>query len=210
MDLRGERVDDLLGDGARVLLLALGEGEGAIGLVIAMRRVGDPDLRLEPALDQPELTRLVEAKPGEVHRVAILVPLSGPNAPVGISLANAASLALVDTGKQGIRLTTGAEFAARDAAPTPVQFNRLMPQARALFPLGERADDKTWLGARPCFPDSRPVIGRAPGQPGLWLAIGHAHWGLTLGPPTGRLLAEMMAGDAPFCDPAPYRAERFL
>lgn len=111
---------------------------------------------------------------------------------------------------QGIRLTTGAEFAARDAAASPVQFDRLMPQARKLFPLGARADDKTWLGARPCFPDSRPVIGRAPGQSGLWLAIGHAHWGLTLGPPTAKLIAEMMAGATPFCDPAPYRAERFL
>lgn len=110
---------------------------------------------------------------------------------------------------QGIRLTTGAEFAARDAAPTPVQFDRLMPKARALFPLGERADDKTWLGSRPCFPDSRPVVGRAPGQKGLWLAIGHAHWGLTLGPVTGKLIAEMMAGETPFCDPAPYAAERF-
>jgi D-lysine oxidase len=117
---------------------------------------------------------------------------------------------LITPMEQGIRLTTGAEFAARDAAPTPVQFDRLMPQARALFPLGERADDKTWLGSRPCFPDSRPVIGRAPGLPGLWLAIGHAHWGLTLGPVTGRLLGEMIAGDQPFCDPAPYRAERFV
>ncbi len=117
---------------------------------------------------------------------------------------------LITPMEQGIRLTTGAEFAARDAAPTPVQFDRLMPKARALFPLGERADDKTWLGSRPCFPDSRPVIGRAPGLPGLWLAIGHAHWGLTLGPATGRLLAEMISGDQPFCDPAPYRAERFL
>jgi len=112
--------------------------------------------------------------------------------------------------EQGIRLTTGVEFARRDAKPTPVQFDRLMPQARELFPLGERVDDKTWLGCRPCFPDSRPVIGRAPGHPGLWLAIGHAHWGLTLGPVTGRLLAEMMTGAQPFCDPAPYRAERFL
>jgi D-amino-acid dehydrogenase len=111
---------------------------------------------------------------------------------------------------QGIRLTTGAEFAARDAPPTPVQFDRLMPKASELFPLGERADEKTWLGSRPCFADSRPVIGRAPHLPGLWLAIGHAHWGLTLGPATGRLIADMMAGVAPFCDPAPYRAERFL
>ncbi len=116
---------------------------------------------------------------------------------------------LITSMEQGIRLTTGAEFAARDAEPTPVQFDRLMPHARELFPLGERADDKTWLGSRPCFPDSRPVIGRAPGLPGLWLAIGHAHWGLTLGPVTGRMIAEMMAGEAPFCDPAPYRAERF-
>ena len=112
--------------------------------------------------------------------------------------------------EQGIRMTTGVEFAARDAAPTPVQFDRIMPFARELFPLGERADDKTWLGRRPAFPDSRPVIGRAPGKPGLWLAIGHAHWGLTLGPATGRLLADMITGGTPYIDPAPYRAERFL
>lgn len=117
---------------------------------------------------------------------------------------------LITPMEQGIRMTTGVEFAARDAKPTPVQFDRLMPKARELFPLGERVDDKTWLGSRPCFPDSRPVIGRAPALAGLWLAIGHAHWGLTLGPATGRLIAEMMAGEAPFCDPAPYRAERFL
>lgn len=111
--------------------------------------------------------------------------------------------------QQGIRLTTGAEIAARDAPPTPRQLERLLPSARALFPLGEALEAQPWLGCRPCFPDSRPVIGPAPGQAGLWLAIGHAHWGLTLGPATGRLLAEMMTGAAPFCDPAPYRAERF-
>jgi D-amino-acid dehydrogenase len=32
---------------------------------------------------------------------------------------------------------------------------------------------------------------------------------LTLGAATGRLLAEMMSGATPFCDPAPYGAERF-
>jgi D-lysine oxidase len=117
---------------------------------------------------------------------------------------------LITPMEQGIRLTTGAEFAARDAAPTPVQFDRLLPAAQALFPLGARADGNTWMGSRPCFPDSRPVIGRAPGLKGIWLAIGHAHWGLTLGPSTGRLIGEMMAGEPPFVDPAPYRAERFL
>ena len=111
--------------------------------------------------------------------------------------------------EQGIRLTTGAEFAARDAPPTPVQFERLLPAARGLFPLGTPLEASPWMGSRPCFPDSRPVIGPAPGQRGLWLAYGHAHWGLTLGAATGRLLAEMMSGATPFCDPAPYAAERF-
>jgi D-lysine oxidase len=111
--------------------------------------------------------------------------------------------------EQGIRLTTGAEFAGRDAKPTPVQFERLLPAARALYPLGEGIEAQPWMGSRPCFADSRPVIGRAPGQPGLWLDYGHAHWGLTLGPVSGRLLAEMITGATPFCDPKPYSAERF-
>ncbi len=112
--------------------------------------------------------------------------------------------------EQGIRLTTGAEFAARDAPPTPVQFERLMPAARELFALGEAVEPQPWMGARPCFADSRPAIGRAPKARGLWLAYGHGHWGLTLGPATGRLLAEMITGTAPFCDPKPYGAERFM
>jgi D-amino-acid dehydrogenase len=111
--------------------------------------------------------------------------------------------------EQGIRITTGVEFAPRDAAPTPVQLDRVLPAARDLFPLGEAVEDEPWLGARPCFADSRPVLGRAPGRPGLWLAYGHGHSGLTLGPVTGRLIAEMMTGATPFCDPAPYAAERF-
>jgi len=111
--------------------------------------------------------------------------------------------------EQGLRLTTGAEFAARDAPPTPVQFDRVMPAAKTLFPLGQAVEAEPWLGRRPCFADSRPVIGPAPGQPGLWLAYGHGHWGLTLGPATGRLIADMITGATPFCDPKPYGAERF-
>jgi D-lysine oxidase len=111
--------------------------------------------------------------------------------------------------EQGIRLTTGVEFAARDAPPTPVQLGRLLPAAESLFPLGEAVEATPWMGSRPCFPDSRPVIGCAPRHHGLWLAFGHAHWGLTLGPVTGRLVAEMMTGAVPFVDPVPYAAERF-
>ncbi|HEX5092181.1 MAG TPA: FAD-dependent oxidoreductase [Burkholderiales bacterium] len=111
--------------------------------------------------------------------------------------------------RRGIRLTTGAEFARRDAMRTPVQLARAEPIARDLFPLAERLDVEPWMGARPCTPDMLPVIGTAPNHAGLWFAFGHAHHGLTLAAVTGRLIAEMATGEAPFVDPAPYAAGRF-
>jgi D-amino-acid dehydrogenase len=110
---------------------------------------------------------------------------------------------------RGMRLTTGAEFALRDAPRTPVQLARAEPIARELFPLAERLDAEPWMGARPCTPDMLPVIGPAPRHAHLWFAFGHAHHGLTLAAVTGRLLAEMIAGEPPFADPAPYSAARF-
>jgi D-amino-acid dehydrogenase len=109
----------------------------------------------------------------------------------------------------GIRLTTGVEFARRDAPATPIQVERALPKARALFPLGDAIDAQPWKGARPCLPDMLPVIGKAPRHAGLWFDFGHQHHGLTLGPVTGRLLAEMMTGETPFADPKPFAVERF-
>lgn len=110
---------------------------------------------------------------------------------------------------RGIRLTTGVEFAASDAPPNEIQLRRCEAIARTLYPLGERLDAGPWLGRRPCLPDMRPVIGPAPHHTGLWFNFGHAHHGLTLGPVTGRLLAEMMTGVPTFTDPAPYSPARF-
>ncbi|WP_143135677.1 NAD(P)/FAD-dependent oxidoreductase, partial [Burkholderia ubonensis] len=111
--------------------------------------------------------------------------------------------------QRGLRLTTGVEIARRHLPPTGVQLDRAERLARPLFGFGERLDPQPWLGFRPCTPDMRPVIGPAPAHRGLWFAFGHNHHGLTLGPVTGRLLAEMMTGETPFTDPSPYRADRF-
>lgn len=110
---------------------------------------------------------------------------------------------------QGVRLTTGVEFASRDSRPNPVQLDRTEPLARQIFPLRRRIEPKPWMGSRPCLPDMRPVIGRGYRHKGLWFAFGHNHHGLTLGPITGRLLAEMITGEPTFTDPAPYGLGRF-
>jgi D-amino-acid dehydrogenase len=111
---------------------------------------------------------------------------------------------------RGIRLTTGAEFAMRDAAPSPIQLGRAEKAAHEIFPLGERRDAEPWKGARPCTPDMMPIIGKAPRHHGLYVGVGHAHHGFTLGPATGELLAQQMTGEATAIDIAPFRMERFL
>jgi D-amino-acid dehydrogenase len=116
---------------------------------------------------------------------------------------------LVTPMARGLRLTTGAEFARAEDPPSSAHLDRLEPFGREMFPLGERRDAAPWLGRRPCLPDMLPIIGPAPRLKGLWLDFGHQHLGLTLGPVSGRLLAEMMKGEAPFVDPTPFRAERF-
>ena len=110
---------------------------------------------------------------------------------------------------EGIRLTTGIEFAAPERPPNEIQLQKAERMARKVFPLGARQQSEPWLGLRPCLPDMLPIIGRAPRHTGLWLSFGHAHHGLTLAPANGKLLAQMMTGETPFANPNPFRPERF-
>jgi D-amino-acid dehydrogenase len=111
--------------------------------------------------------------------------------------------------RRGVRLTSGVEFAKRDAAPTPVQIEKTRHVAASIFPLGEPLEPTPWMGRRPCLPDMVPVIGPGARHRGLWFNFGHQHLGLTLAPASGRLLAQLMTGETPFLDPAPYAASRF-
>lgn len=111
--------------------------------------------------------------------------------------------------RRGIRLTTGIELAGRDEPSSSWQLDQAEKVARRIIPLGRRVDPEPWRGARPCLPDMLPIVGPAPRHKGLWFAFGHAHHGFTLGPVTGRLLAEMMTGAQTFCNVRPFAAERF-
>lgn len=110
---------------------------------------------------------------------------------------------------QGVRITTGAELAALDAPRTPVQLARAWRLANELFDLPQAVEDEPWMGARPCTADMLPVIGAAPQHAGLWFNFGHAHQGFTLGPVSGRLLAELMSGEPPVVPAEAYAPRRF-
>jgi len=53
-----------------------------------------------------------------------------------------------------------------------------------------------WRGFRPCTPDGLPFLGRVPPFANLWTACGHATKGVFLGPITGRIASELLAGES--------------
>jgi D-amino-acid dehydrogenase len=110
---------------------------------------------------------------------------------------------------KGLRITTGAELSGRSVSATPIQLERAEAAARQLIDLGEPVEKEPWSGIRPCMPDMLPVIGPAPKHRGLWMNFGHGHQGFTLGPATGRLLAELMSGEETFTDAAAFGAGRY-
>ncbi|MBT0569767.1 FAD-binding oxidoreductase [Curvibacter sp. CHRR-16] len=111
--------------------------------------------------------------------------------------------------RAGLRITTGAELTLRDAPATPVQLKMAERVAARALKIGKPVEDTAWLGARPCTPDMKPIIGAAPRHRGLWFNFGHAHQGFTLGPASARLLADMFDGKTPYINPAPFTAKRF-
>ncbi len=114
----------------------------------------------------------------------------------------------------GLRVAGTVEFAGLDAPPDERRAELLAAQARRLFPGLTHGTPSLWMGFRPSTPDSLPILGTAPGRPGLFLAFGHGHYGMTGGPASGRIVARMVLGERPDTpdgpiDAAPYAAARF-
>lgn len=110
----------------------------------------------------------------------------------------------------GIRMTALVELASVDAPPDYRRIRRLKPLAARALP-GLSAEEKSiWMGARPSTPSNVPVIGRSPRHDAVYFAFGHSHLGMTLGPVTGRLIADLVAGRDTGLDMTPYRPVRPL
>ena len=108
-----------------------------------------------------------------------------------------------------LRLAGLVEFGGLDAPPSPAPVKTLMKRAEIIFPGLTYESTTDWLGHRPAVADSLPVMGPVDGHPGLVLAFGHHHVGLTSGPRTGRLIADQIVGRTPNVDLTPYDVKRF-
>lgn len=139
------------------------------------------------------------------YHIELVEPSFMPRAPVMV-----ASGKFVATPMDGrLRLAGVVEFGGLDAPASRAPLELLERNARTTFPGLEWRETREWMGHRPAPSDSIPIIGEAPALRGAYLGFGHHHIGLTGGPKTGRLLAQMIAGRQPNLDVTPYSPARF-
>lgn len=139
------------------------------------------------------------------YHLELWEPTVMPRAPVMV-----ASGKFVATPMEGrLRLAGIVEFGGLDAPPSRAPFALLERNIRAAIPGLAWKRTQEWMGHRPTIADSIPVIGEVPGTAGAFLGFGHDHVGLTGGPKTGRILAQLVSGKRPNMDLAPYSPARF-
>lgn len=110
----------------------------------------------------------------------------------------------------GLRIAGTVEFGGLVMPPTGRRAAMLGIAAKEGLP-GLQLDEQvsTWMGHRPCMPDSLPVLGPVPQQAGLWCAFGHGHLGVTGAVNTAQWIATAMRGEMDVSRFAPFPIARF-
>ncbi|MET4101086.1 glycine/D-amino acid oxidase-like deaminating enzyme [Roseovarius sp. MBR-78] len=108
----------------------------------------------------------------------------------------------------GLRCAGTVELGHPEAPPSHAPFAMIQREIARVLPDLSFESAEEWMGCRPSTPDSLPLIGEIGGT-GVFAAFGHQHVGLTAGPRTGRLIADLLSDRRPNIDLAPYDANRF-
>jgi glycine/D-amino acid oxidase-like deaminating enzyme len=97
-----------------------------------------------------------------------------------------------------------------DPEPSRAMLDKAQANIAEHFPVFKNvAIAERWGGLIDVTPDAVPVISPVQALPGFFVATGFSGHGFGIGPAAGRLMADLVTGDAPLVDPAPFRFERF-
>ena len=108
--------------------------------------------------------------------------------------------------EEGLRMTSQVEFAGVDAPADYRPIRKLVTAAKRMLPEIDTDEQSVWMGCRPSLPDSLPVLGFSSRTDKVLYAFGHQHLGMTLGPRTAFIIADIIAGRNPGLEMAPYQA----
>lgn len=158
----------------------------------------------------PQLKELIGCKlpiqPGKGYSITMPRPQSCPRLPLIFPETRVVATPM----HSGYRLGSIMEFAGYDKSVHPERLQLLRSGAEPYLKEPYCQPELShWFGWRPMTYDSLPIIDRTPRWGNAWVATGHNMLGLSMGPATGRLIAELMQGATPHVDPAPYSVSRF-
>lgn len=111
--------------------------------------------------------------------------------------------------EQGVRCAGQVEIASPDTKADWRRAEIMRQHLSAAFPSLDTSEGRVWMGSRPSTPDGLPVIGPASGVSGVYHSFGHGHVGLVSSARSGRLNAQLIIGEKPEIDLAPFSAARF-
>lgn len=156
----------------------------------------------KPLMGKLGLNVPLEAERG--YHIVYQNPNIRPNAPM-----------MLTTGKfvatptdEGLRCAGVVEFGGLKDKKSKAALRLMRKKVNEVFPTMHSATEEEWLGFRPAPSDSLPLVGEV-GNTGVFTAFGHHHIGLTGGPKTGRMIADMVTGNTMNIDTTPFAPDRF-
>ncbi|KGJ05464.1 D-amino-acid dehydrogenase [Paracoccus halophilus] len=185
--------------GERITALRLADG----------RSIAADEVVLAAGAFTARLSRLLDEKmPLETER-GYHTQIMAPGISMRHSIIWPARAFMVTPTAGGIRVGGTVEMAGLDAAPDYRRAKITVRRAQTALPKLRCEDFTEWMGHRPAFPDTVPVMSASAKTPGVFYATGHGHLGVTYAATNARLMADLITGAAPPIDMTPYRIDRF-
>ncbi|MDG1936204.1 MAG: FAD-binding oxidoreductase [Paracoccaceae bacterium] len=180
----------------------VGAVDTSIGRIHCDKAVVSSGIWSKPLMQKLGLNIPLEAERG--YHIVFEQPSQKPNNPMMMAAGKFVATAM----DEGLRCAGIVEFGGLTEKRSKAPLRLLRQKVQELFPKLTHTSEQEWLGYRPAPSDSLPLIGQIRDS-GVFAAFGHHHIGLTGGPKTGRLVAEMISGNHSNNDIRPFEPMRF-
>ncbi len=198
----GDEATDLVCEGGRIVAVKTKSGDSiAADVVLLAGGAWTPEMASKLGCRLP-------MQGGKGYSLTLKEPRELPRL---CSLLKEARVAVTPMGGQ-LRVAGTMEICGRDLSVNRKRLQGIIESFCRFFPAFEPEDFegiRPWSGLRPCSPDGLPYVGHVPGIENAMVATGHSMLGLSLGPVTGRLVTELVSGDAPSIDISQMDPGRF-
>jgi D-amino-acid dehydrogenase len=185
--------------GGRIVAVETTRGDLEADAIVLAAGSWSPDLVRPLGLRLP-------VQPAKGYSVTYRRPPAGPRIPLLLGEAKMAVTPMGDT----LRFAGTLELAGLDLSINRRRVDALVRSARDyLAGVDPLESIEIWRGLRPCTPDGLPILGRPAGLQNLLVATGHAMIGMSLGPVTGKLVAQLVSGEPPSIDVVALSPDRF-